>query len=445
MSLISKLKTFKGGIHPKEYKSLTNKMEFETIPIPQKLIIPLAQNLGNPSISLVKKNDLVKTGDIIAEQNGFVSSIIHSPVNGKVTKISNHPSVTGIPINSINIEKIDSNEINLMSILDPERISSEQIIERVKYAGIVGQGGAAFPTYVKLSPPKGKKIEHVILNGCECEPYLSRDFRLMIEKPEEIILGMQLIIKAVSATKGTVGIEDNKPEAIEMIRNAAKNYQNISVEVVKTKYPQGAEKMLIKAVTNKEVPPNKLPFDVGIVIQNIATAISVHDAIIKGMPQISASLTVSGLGIKNPKNLIVPIGTPISDILDYCGGIVQNTVRIIAGGPMMGASIYDLSTPVMKATSGILVLTEEEITHKEETNCLRCGKCVEACALNLIPTRLARLSLLDKLELAETQGITICMECGSCAYTCPANIPLAQWIRYGKQKVLSLQKERKSA
>jgi electron transport complex protein RnfC len=445
MFLMRFKKTFKGGVHPKDYKILTNELEFEKIPTPQKLIIPLMQNLGGSSISMVKKGDLVKTGDVIAEQNGFVSSPIHSPANGKVIKISDHPTASGFLKNSITIETSDSNENNLMTPLNLGEVSSEQIIDRVKCAGIVGQGGAAFPTYVKLSPPKGKKIEHVILNGCECEPYLNRDYRLMIEQPEKIVLGLQLILKAVGASKGSIGIEDNKPKAIEKLKETVKNFQNISIEVVKTKYPQGAEKMLIKAIANKEVPPNKLPFDVGILIQNIATAVSVYDAIIEGMPQINSTLTVSGLGIKNPKNLKVPIGTQISDILDYCGGINKNAVKIIVGGPMMGISLYDLSTPVMKATSGILVLTNEEITNKEETNCLRCGKCVDACPLNLIPTRLARFSYLDKFDFAEVQGITVCMECGTCAYTCPANIPLAQWIRYGKQKVLNLQRVGKSA
>jgi electron transport complex protein RnfC len=264
----------------------------------------------------------------------------------------------------------------------------------------------------------------------------------MIERTDDLISGLRLIMKAVGVDKGAVGIEDNKPEAIEKLKEAVKKYSNISVEVLKTKYPQGAEKMLIKGVTGKEVPPGKLPFDVGVVIQNIGTAIAIHDAVVKGEPQLTAALTVSGMGIKNPKNLVVHVGTPLSDILEFCGGVTENAVKVVVGGPMMGVAQYDFSAPVMKATSGILVLTEEEINLHEQTPCLRCGKCLDACPLGLLPTRLARLSSLEKFEEAEQLDITVCMECGTCTYTCPANIPLVQWIRYGKQRVMTLQRER---
>ncbi len=437
-------RTFKGGVHPNEKKELTENLSFELIPVPKQVIIPLNQHIGKPSKSIVKKGSEVRAGEIIAEQDGFISSPIHSPVSGKVVKITTGATVIGFPKDSIVIQSAENDEHIFMTPLDPEKITQQEICDRVKDAGIVGQGGAAFPTYVKLSPPPDKKIEIVILNGCECEPYLTRDYRYMIERTNDLISGLQLIMKAVGVEKGAIGIEDNKPEAIDKIKEAVKKYSNISVEVLKTKYPQGAEKMLIKAVTGKEVPPGKLPFDVGAVIQNIGTAIAINDAVVKGKPQLTAALTVSGLGINKPMNLIVPVGTPLADILDYCGGVKENAAKVVVGGPMMGVAQYDFSAPVMKSTSGILVLTKDEISEHEQTPCLRCGKCLDVCPLNLLPTRLARLSSLDKFEEAEQLGITVCMECGTCTYTCPANIPLVQWIRLGKQKVMALQRERQA-
>ncbi|MFH0735179.1 MAG: electron transport complex subunit RsxC [bacterium] len=445
MGIFSKVKTFKGGIHPGESKHLTEKLELEIMPNPKQVIIPLTQHLGKPAKPLVKKGDLVKQGAVIAEADGFVSAVIHSPVSGKVLKITRGAAVTGVPKDAIIIDTTEDSEYELMLPLDPNTITGEEIRDRVKMAGIVGQGGASFPTYVKLSPPKDKIIDIVVLNGCECEPYLTRDFRLMVERTEDVLMGLSLIMKALNVNKGAVGVEDNKPEAIEKLKEAAKKFSNITIEVVKTKYPQGAEKMLIKAVINKEVPPGKLPMDVGVVIQNIGTALSVCDAITKGEPLISAALTVSGLGINQPKNLIVKVGTPLKDVLEYCGGVKEDAVKVVVGGPMMGVAQYDFAAPIMKATSGILVLTAKEVNDHEETNCLRCGMCVGVCPLGLEPTRLARLSQVDNLEEAEKLGITVCMECGTCTYTCPANIPLVQWIRLGKQRVLKIQRDRKSA
>ncbi|MEW6196558.1 MAG: electron transport complex subunit RsxC [Bacteroidota bacterium] len=438
-------KTFKGGIHPNEQKSFTEHLSFETISYPKQIIVPLSQHLGKPARPIVKKGSEVKAGEIIAEQDGFISSPIHSPVTGKVMKIIINATVGGFPKDAIIIETSETNEFVFMSPLNPEIITAQEIRDRVRNAGIVGQGGAAFPTYVKLSPPPDKKIDVVILNGCECEPYLTRDYRYMLERTGDLISGLRLIMKAVGVEKGVIGVENNKPEAIDKLKEAVKKYSNISVEVLKTKYPQGAEKMLIKAVTGKEVPPGKLPFDVGAVIQNIGTAIAIHDAVVKGEPQLTAALTVSGLGINEPKNLIVPIGTPLADILGFCGGVKENAAKVVVGGPMMGVAQYDFSAPVTKATSGILVLTDEEVNSHEETPCLRCGKCLDVCPLNLLPTRLSRLSLLEKFDEAEQLGITVCMECGTCTYTCPANIPLVQWIRFGKQRVMALQRERQTA
>ncbi|MBI1937443.1 MAG: electron transport complex subunit RsxC [Ignavibacteriales bacterium] len=444
MFLLNHTKSFNGGVHPTENKSLTENLSFETMPVPKVVIVSLNQHLGKPAKPIVKKGSEVKAGEIIAEQNGFISSPVHSPVSGKVTKITASENVSGFPKDAIVIETNGVSEFVKMPPLDSENVTAEEIIERVKTAGIVGQGGAAFPTYVKLNPPKEKKVDVVILNGCECEPYLTRDYRFMIERTDDVVSGLRLIMKAAGVEKGAIGVEDNKPEAIEKLREAVKKYSNISVEVLKTKYPQGAEKMLIKAVTGREVPPGKLPFDVGAVIQNIGTAIAIHDAVVKGEPQLTSAITVSGFGINNPKNVIANVGTPLGDILDFCGGVKDDAVKVVVGGPMMGIAQYDFSAPVMKATSGILVLTEKEINDNKQTPCLRCGKCVDACPLNLIPTKLARLSSLEKFEEAEQLDITVCMECGTCTYTCPANIPLVQWIRFGKQRVMTLQRERQT-
>ncbi len=442
MNIFSTVKSFRGGVHPSELKLLTEHSSLEIMPAPKQIILPLSQHIGNPAKALVSKKDTVQAGSLVAVADGFISVPIHSSVSGIVKQIQSEPNVTGFPKESILIDSNVSNEFEQFPSLDPENISPIEIRDRIKLAGIVGQGGAAFPTFIKISPPKNKDIDYVILNGCECEPYLTRDFRLMIEKPFEVLSGLDLILKSLKVAKGAIAIEDNKPEAIQLLRAAAIDFPNISVIVVKTKYPQGAEKMLIKAVLDREVPPGKLPLDVGVVIQNIGTAVAINDAVVEGMPQISATLTVSGNGINTPKNLIVPVGTRLSDVLDYCGGVKDNAVKVIIGGPMMGVAQYDFSAPIMKATSGVLVLTKEEVNEHTETPCLKCGRCIDACPLGLMPTKLARYSQLGKIEEAEELDIMVCMECGTCAYTCPANIPLVQWIRLGKKEVLKMKKKK---
>ncbi len=435
-------KTFHGGIHPPEEKSFTEKQAFEFMPLPKQVILPLSQHLGKQSSPLVKKGAVVTAGMLVAQADGFISAPVYSPVNGTVASLGKETNSSGFPKDAIVINVNGQTEVSLFEPLDIDQISAEDIRERVKLAGIVGQGGAAFPTFVKLSPPADKKIDYVILNGCECEPYLTRDFRFMMERPEAVIGGLKLIMRALGVGKGAIGIENNKPEAIELLIKQVHNENNLEVVSLKTKYPQGAEKMLIKAVTGKEVPPGKLPMDVGAVIQNIGTAVAIYDAVVKGEPSITAALTVTGKGIKNPKNLIVPIGTTITDVIEYCGGVTEDAAKVIVGGPMMGVAQYDLSAPVMKATSGIVVLTKDEVKQQPDTACLKCGQCVDVCPLNLMPTRLVRYSQLGKFEDAEQLGITVCMECGTCAYTCPANIPLVQWLRLGKQEVIKMQRER---
>ncbi|MBU1099146.1 MAG: electron transport complex subunit RsxC [Bacteroidetes bacterium] len=445
MSIFSKSKTFSGGVHPSEEKELTEGLAFEVMPNPKTVILPISQHIGKPAKPIVAKKDVVKAGQIVAEADGFISSPICSSVSGTVTKIAKETNASGFPKESIIIESAEENEYETFKPLDANSVTAEEIRDRVRLAGIVGQGGAAFPTFVKLTPPQGKEIDTVILNGCECEPYLTRDYRFMIERPEEVVSGLKLIMKALGVKKGAIGVEDNKPEAAKKLNEAIAGQEGLSVEVLQTKYPQGAEKMLIKAVNGREVPPGKLPLDVGVVIQNIGTAVAIHDAVIKGEPQVMAALTVSGRGIKNPKNLLVPIGTPIADVLEYCGGVKDNAVKVVVGGPMMGVAQFDFAAPVMKATSGILVLTAEEVNDTKVTPCLKCGKCVDVCPLGLVPTKLARYTQLEKFEEAENLNITVCMECGTCTYECPANLPLVQWIRLGKQRVMQIQRERQSA
>lgn len=440
-------KSFRGGVHPPEFKELTENCAFVTMPIPDQIILPLSQHLGKEASPQVKKGDDVLPGQLIAQAEGFISAPVHTSVAGKVISLGKEQTSSGFPKDSVVIKTNGTIEAErfLLPALDPETITSDEIRERVALAGIVGQGGAAFPTSVKLTPPKDKVIEVVILNGCECEPYLTRDYRFMIERSDDLISGLKLIMKALGVKRGVIGIEDNKPDAIKLLEDKVQYEDGLEVVSLKTKYPQGAEKMLIKAVTGKEVPPGKLPMDVGAVIQNIGTAVSVHDAVVKGEVLTTAALTVSGKGIKIPQNLIVPVGTPIQNVIDFCGGVTDDAVKIVVGGPMMGNAQFDLNAPVMKATSGILVLTKDEVTENPETPCLRCGQCVGACPLNLLPTKLSRYSQLQKYEDAEGAGITVCMECGTCAYTCPANIPLVQWIRLGKQKVIEIQKKRISS
>jgi Na+-translocating ferredoxin:NAD+ oxidoreductase subunit C len=436
--------TFPGGIHPPENKDFTRDKSFEKMQVSRQIILPLTQHLGKQAVPLIKKGSEVKRGMLVAEGDGFISSPVHSPVSGVVAAISREVNTSGYPKDAIIINSNGKEEQEFLTPQDKDNVTAEEIRQRVKEAGIVGQGGAAFPTYVKLTPPADKKIDAVIINGCECEPYLTRDYRFMIERPEAVVEGLALIMKALGVQKGTIGIEDNKPEAVKTLKKFI-DHRSIDVVSLKTKYPQGAEKMLIKAVTGKEVPPGKLPLDVGIVIQNTGTAAAIYDAVVYGEPSVTAAMTVTGKGIKEPKNLLVPVGTPLRDVLEFCGGLTDDAVKLIVGGPMMGIAQYDFSAPVMKATSGIVVLTEDEINKSVETPCLKCGQCIEVCPLNLIPTKLSRLIQLSRYEEAEDLGITVCMECGTCAYTCPANIPLVQWLRLGKQKVFQLQKERQKA
>lgn len=432
------LKTFAlGGIHPKENKLSAN-AAIETLAIPKQAFIPMGQNLGAPSKPVVKRGEKVKTGQLLAEASGFISTNIHSPVSGTVFKIENILNSSGYkqPGIIINVEgdewdeNIDRSD-KLVTNLD---FTPEQIIEKVKKAGLVGMGGATFPTYVKLMPPPGNKAEFLIINGVECEPYLTSDHRLMLEKGQEIVVGIQLLMKALKVTKAIIGIENNKADAINHMSELVKKSEGISVQPLKVQYPQGGEKQLIKATVNREVPSGKLPIAVGCVVQNVGTALAVYEAVQKNKPLFERVVTVTGKGVKKPSNFLVRIGTPIKELIDAAEGLPENTGKIINGGPMMGKAISSTDIPIVKGSSGILLMEKEEAHRKIESPCIRCSKCTTVCPMGLEPFLLSKVSKLGKYDIAEAEMIMDCIECGSCQYTCPANIPLLDYLRLGKNK-----------
>jgi electron transport complex protein RnfC len=435
-----KFLTFQSGIHPEESKHFTESLPIETLPSPKEVFIPLQQHIGAPCKPTVEVGDEVKVGQVIGSSDAFVSSPVHATINGKVKDISRYCTPTGTRSQMIHIvateEEDGEKSVESKTGIDWNTLSIDDLKNRIKNAGIVGLGGAAFPTHVKLSPPEDKPIDTFILNGCECEPFLTADHRTMLEMPDNVLKGMAIIMKILGVKKGYIGIESNKPDAIESMQKAASDY-GFEVVTVKTKYPQGAEKMLIKAIKKRKVPTGGLPMDVGAVVQNVGTAVAIANAVSYERPLTQRVVTVTGNGIKEPKNLIVTIGTKFSDVIEFCDGLVDETVQVFMGGPMMGIAQYDLSVPVVKATSGIVCTTDYK--QVEPIACIGCGSCVKACPMSLMPTRLAHLSLLRYWSNADKMGIMNCIECGSCAYVCPSSIPLVQWIRVGKQKVYEIQ------
>ncbi|MCG2725546.1 MAG: electron transport complex subunit RsxC [Elusimicrobia bacterium] len=429
------MKTFKcGGIHPDENK-FTRHLSIETMPMPKLLAVPLIQHIGKPAALIVKLGEQVKKGQCIANADGFISASIHSPTSGKIKKIENHPHSGGKFVKTVFIESDGREEwaegLNTDEI-DFKKLSLEEKLKRIKDAGIVGMGGAGFPTHVKLSPPKDKKIDTLILNGAECEPYLTADHRLMLEKTDEILKGLSIIASFFpDGLKIYIGIENNKPDAIKLMNEKASPL-GFEVVVLKPLYPQGGEKQLINAITKRTVGNGQLPFDVGCMVNNVATAYAVYEAVCKNKPLIERVLTVSGMAIKNKKNIKAPIGTMFSDIVDYCGGIASRTMNLlISGGPMMGKAQYSFDVPVIKTTSGILFIDEIKLAEKKERPCLRCGRCEEACSVNLKPWLLSNLAQKD-VERTLEYGLNQCMECGSCAFVCPSKRDLVHWIKYAK-------------
>jgi electron transport complex protein RnfC len=442
--------SFPHGIHPPDNKHFSAESPIEVIPTPKNVVLPLLQNIGAPCEAIVKPKQTVAYGECIGIGKAFVSATLHSPIAGKVKKIgvTTLPNGRHLPAIFITADGEQVSEDDLwLDILGKEWprdcavvYSPKLIADAIHEAGIVGLGGAAFPTHVKVMPDEKKMIDTLMINGCECEPYLTPDYRLMVESPDAIIAGAMLAGRAVTAKEIVICIEDNKPKAIEKIKKAAKGTV-IKIAVVKTKYPQGSEKQLIKAVLNLEVPLGGLPSDVGVAMSNVGTIAAVARGVIKGKPLTHRVISITGAGIKNPKNLLVPIGISMGEIIRFCGGLTDDAARLVAGGPMMGFAFSDLETPVTKGTSGVTVLTHEDIRKEKETACVRCGRCVDVCPMNLVPTKLAMAARHNDISLAQRYNIMACFECGCCTYTCPASIKLVQLIRAGKAQIVASQKK----
>jgi len=428
--------SFSGGIHPPYNKELTNKKQIKIAEIPKQLIVPMVQHIGAPCNPTVNVGDVVKEGQLIGDNSSFVSAPIHAPVSGKIKKIEKALHPLGTKVTSVFIEPDGEDKKDYLPPLGREikELNPKEMVSRIRKAGIVGLGGATFPAHVKFSPPKGKSIDTLIINGCECEPYLSADHRLMIEKTEDIGLGAQMIGKILSVSNIIIAIEENKPDAITAFSKRVKD-TSIKCYVTKTKYPQGAEKTLIKAITNREVPGGGLPMDVGVVVSNVGTACSVCEAIRDGKPLIERVVTITGNGIKEPNNFLVRIGTKVSDLVEQAGGIVGDIGKLVIGGPMMGIAQSSFDIPVLKGTSGVLLMQREKYMNDQYHPCIKCSFCVKACPINLIPSTLSVIAEAKDWELAEKYGVNDCIECGSCDYVCPSKRPIVQLIKTAKLKL----------
>ena len=439
------MKTFPiGGVHPSDNKKWSKTKAIEKMELPDVVTIPLAQHIGAPATAIVAKGDKVKVGQKIAEATGFMSANIHAPISGTVTAVDLQPNGQGLRQRMITIKREDdewAEGIDLSTDLVKEcNLSSSEIIARIKEAGIVGMGGATFPTHVKLSIPEGKSAKILIINGVECEPYLTSDYRTMLERGEQLIVGTRILMKAVSVDKAVIGVENNKPDAVKHLRKLlGKEAKDIVVMPLKTQYPQGGEKQLIAAVTKREVPaPPALPIDVGAVVCNASTAVAVYEAVQKNKPLVERIVTVTGKQVKDTKNLLTRFGTPVSALIEKCGGLPEGDVRVLNGGPMMGRPMSNLTTPVMKGCSGITIISGKEAQRGEPSACIKCAKCVEACPMGLEPYLLAKQAKKKAWEAMEKNDIVSCIECGCCQFTCPANIALLDHVRLGKQTVMGI-------
>jgi electron transport complex protein RnfC len=433
------MKTFKlGGVHPPENKLSAN-AAIEVLPLPKQVTIPIGQHLGAPATAVVAKGDMVKVGQLIAKATGFISANIHSSVSGKVLKIDETYDSSGYRKPAIIIttdsdewlETIDTSK----EIVHEIKLNSKEITDKINEMGVVGLGGATFPSFVKLMVPEGKRVDTLIINGVECEPYLTSDHRIMLERGEEMLVGVSILMKGLQVQKAMIGIESNKPDAISHLSQLAAKFAGITVHALKVQYPQGGEKQLIQALTGREVPSGKLPIEVGCVVNNVGTAVAVYEAVQKNKPLFERVVTVTGHSVTKPSNFLVRIGTPVGQLLEAAGGLPEDTGKIINGGPMMGKALLNSEIPVVKGTSGILLMPEKESHREDESNCIRCAKCVQACPMGLEPVLLSKTSKLKLFDRVENERVMDCIECGSCSYTCPANIPLLDYIRYGKNQV----------
>lgn len=433
-----------GGIHPSDNKEWSKDKAIEVIELPNEVLIPMIQHIGAPATPIVQKGDRVLTGQLIGQATGFVSANIHSPISGTVTAIDAYPNGQGqrrimIAIKREGDEWLES--IDRSPELKREcNLSSKEIIEKVKDAGIVGLGGAQFPTHVKLSIPDGQKAEMLIVNGVECEPYLTSDYRNMLERAEMMLTGVEILMRALNVERAVIGVENNKPDAIAHLEEviARDNYRGIEVMPLKMRYPQGGEKQLIAAVTGRQVaPPPALPISEGVVVSNVSTAIAVYEAVQKNKPLIERVVTITGKHLGSTHNFLTRLGTPLNSLLDLAGGLPEGDVKLLNGGPMMGRAIVDITGPINKGCSGITILSGKEAARGKENVCIKCAKCVEACPMGLEPYLLSKLAKLQKWDMAEEHNTIDCIECGCCSYTCPSYIPLLDYIRIGKQTVMT--------
>jgi len=438
---------FKGGVHPPYSKEGTRDREIRKAALPKIVRLPLQQHIGAPANPVVKLGDHVKTGQLVAEPGGYVSAAIHSSVSGKITAIRPFPHPLGSRMPAIEIESDgwDTLSEDMPPVGDHLSLSPEQIVEAVHRAGIVGLGGAAFPTHVKLKPPQNVRIHTLVLNGAECEPFLTCDFRLMVERPNEIVQGALLLKKAVSSERIIVGVEANKPEAIESLSRAAASYREISVESLEVKYPQGSELQLIKSLTGIELPKSKLPLEAGFVVQNVGTALAVFEAVVKGKPLYERVVTIAGNGVKEPCNLLVRIGTLFGELLEQAGGVLDDAAKLIVGGPMMGLTQHTLDVPVTKGTCGMLIFREDQVEVADALVCIRCGRCETYCPAGLPTARIGLAAEFGKFNIAESLDVMECMECGCCSYVCPSKRPMTHYMRAAKAEIMQKQQMEKAA
>ncbi len=444
------MKTFKkGGVHPEENK-LSAHSPIRNAELPRQAVFSLFQHIGAPAVPVVKKGDVVKVGTLLAEAGGFVSAPVHSSVSGKVSKIDAVVDASGTRRQAIFVdvegdeweEGIDRTP-DLVTLEQRPELDAKTIVEKIKAAGIVGMGGATFPCHVKLSPPPGAKAECVIINAVECEPYLTADHSLMLEHADEMLVGVSLIMKAVNVSRGYVGIENNKPDAIALMTEKAKKHEGIEIVPLRVKYPQGGEKQLVDAVVGRQVPaPPAIPIAVGAVVQNVGTAFAIYQAVMKDRPLVDRIITVTGKSVRQPSNLRARLGTPFSQLIDECGGLPEDTGKVIGGGPMMGKALLNLDVPMTKGSSGLLIMNQKEAKRTAPQPCIRCAKCVSACPMGLEPYLLAALSARSEWEQAEKEDITSCIECGSCQFTCPSHRPILDNVRLGKTTVMGIIRSR---
>lgn len=449
------MKTFRiGGVHPAENK-LSAAEPIKVAELPKVAVFPLSQHIGAPAKAIVAKGDKVKVGTMIAEAGGFVSAPIFSSVSGSVLKVDTVVDASGYAKPAIYItvegdewEESINRSTDLVTLKDRRELTADEIKEKIKNAGIVGMGGACFPTHVKLSPPPGSKPEWIIINAVECEPYLTADHRLMLEHADEILVGVTLLMKAMNVGKAYIGIENNKPDAIELMKSKTMKFiheGDIEIVPLKVKYPQGGEKQLIDAVVGRQVPaPPALPVSVGAILQNVGTAFAVYEAVMKNKPLFERVVTVTGKSLAHPSNFLVRMGTPMSQLIDACGGMPEDTGKLIGGGPMMGKALINTEVPICKGSSGVLLMNEKEAKRAEAQPCIRCAKCVSACPMGLEPFLLSKLAEMHDWERLEKEDVVSCIECGSCQFTCPSHRPLLDYVRLGKSTVLGIIHARKA-